>query len=198
VTPSATLTRAARPPLDGQPKLTRQAINAAKYADQSNFVPFIVETGGYISRRTHLFLDSLRGSQGSTPGPRGTSGERHPKTHVLDTLTAPEPGYQANKCTAKTTTRPTCYRGLWQRSALQTSFVELEPSSYGSNTMVSWYVRTYVRTYVHVYCGFFDADNAHEFPSKSYLVSPLHLTDECSSCYGHTMVWPQCLTYART
>jgi hypothetical protein len=36
------------------------------YADQPNFVPFFVETGGYIkSRRAHLFLDTLRGSQGS-------------------------------------------------------------------------------------------------------------------------------------
>jgi hypothetical protein len=52
---------------------------AAKYADQPNFVPFIVETGGYINRRAHL---TLRGSQGSRPtlGPRGTSGDRHPKT----------------------------------------------------------------------------------------------------------------------
>jgi hypothetical protein len=39
------------------------AIKAAKYADQPNFVPFIVETGGYINRRAHLFLDTLRGSQ---------------------------------------------------------------------------------------------------------------------------------------
>ena len=43
------------------------AIKAAKYADQPNFVPFIVETGGYINRRAHLFLDTLRGSQGSRP-----------------------------------------------------------------------------------------------------------------------------------
>jgi hypothetical protein len=60
------------------------AIKAAKYADQPNFVPFIVETGGYINRRAHLFLDTLRVSQGSRPpptlGPRGTSEDRHPKT----------------------------------------------------------------------------------------------------------------------
>jgi hypothetical protein len=31
------------------------------------FVPFIVETGGYVNRRAHLFLDTLRGSQGSRP-----------------------------------------------------------------------------------------------------------------------------------
>jgi hypothetical protein len=43
------------------------AIKAAKYADQPNFVPFFVETGGYINRRAHLFLDTLRGSQGSRP-----------------------------------------------------------------------------------------------------------------------------------
>ena len=46
---------------------TYAAIKAAKYADQPNFVPFIVETGGYINRRAHLFLDTLRGSQGSYP-----------------------------------------------------------------------------------------------------------------------------------
>ena len=34
------------------------AIKAAKYADQ---------TGGYINRRAHLFLDTLRWSQGSRP-----------------------------------------------------------------------------------------------------------------------------------
>ncbi len=33
------------------------AIKAAKYVDQTNFVPFIVETGGNINRRAHLFLD---------------------------------------------------------------------------------------------------------------------------------------------
>ncbi len=43
------------------------AVKAAKYADQPNFVPFMVETGGYINRRAHLFLDNLRGSQGSRP-----------------------------------------------------------------------------------------------------------------------------------
>jgi hypothetical protein len=43
------------------------AIKAAKYADQPNFVPFIVETGGYINRRAHLFLDTRRGFQGSRP-----------------------------------------------------------------------------------------------------------------------------------
>jgi hypothetical protein len=43
------------------------AIKAAKYTDQPNFVPFIVETGDYINRRAHLFLDTLRGSQGGVP-----------------------------------------------------------------------------------------------------------------------------------
>ena len=33
------------------------AIKAAKYVDETNFVPFIVETGGNINRRAHLFLD---------------------------------------------------------------------------------------------------------------------------------------------
>ena len=33
------------------------AIKAAKYVDETNFVPFIVETGGIINRRAHLFLD---------------------------------------------------------------------------------------------------------------------------------------------
>ncbi len=57
------------------------AIKAAKYADQPNFVPFIVETAGYINRRAHLFLDTLQGPRAPpTPGPRGTSGDRHPKT----------------------------------------------------------------------------------------------------------------------
>ncbi len=54
------------------------AIKAAKYADQPNLVPFIVETGGYINRRAHLFLDPP-----PTPGPRGTSGDRHPKDVAL-------------------------------------------------------------------------------------------------------------------
>ncbi len=54
------------------------------YADQPNFVPKIVETGDHINRRAHLFLDTLRESQGPapppTPEPRGTSGDRLPKT----------------------------------------------------------------------------------------------------------------------
>ena len=40
----------------------------AKYADQPNFVPFIVETGGYINRRAHLFLDTLRAADSRTQG----------------------------------------------------------------------------------------------------------------------------------
>ncbi len=63
------------------------AIEAAKYADRPNFVPCIVETGGYINRRATSFLDTLRGSKSPapppTPGPRGTSGDRHPKTSAL-------------------------------------------------------------------------------------------------------------------
>jgi hypothetical protein len=60
-------------------------IKAAKYVEKLNFVPFIVETGGgYIHRRPRLFLDTLQGPRGPAPpptaGPRGTSGDRHPKT----------------------------------------------------------------------------------------------------------------------
>jgi hypothetical protein len=59
------------------------AIKAAKYAEQPNFIPFIVETGSDINTRAHLFLDTLRGSQGSRPAAdsrRCTSGDRRPKT----------------------------------------------------------------------------------------------------------------------
>jgi hypothetical protein len=50
VGPSAASTRAARPPLDAA-EAYAAIIKAAKYADQSNFVPFIVETGAFPPRR---------------------------------------------------------------------------------------------------------------------------------------------------
>ncbi len=56
-TATGTSTRAARPPLAAAEAYA--AIKTAKYADQPNFVPFIVETGGYINRRAHLFLKTL-------------------------------------------------------------------------------------------------------------------------------------------
>ncbi len=45
------------------------AMKAAKYADQPNFVPFIVESGGYVNRQTHLFLDTLHPNPGHFRGP---------------------------------------------------------------------------------------------------------------------------------
>jgi hypothetical protein len=50
------------------------AVKVAKYADQDNFIPFILETGGRVKKAARDWLD---------------------------TLTAPEPG---SKCPAKTTT----------------------------------------------------------------------------------------------
>jgi hypothetical protein len=74
---------------------TDVAIKTAKYADQPNFVPFIVETGGYINRRAHLFLDTIRGSQGPapppTPGPRSSSGDVTPRRRAQSQLAAVYP-----------------------------------------------------------------------------------------------------------
>jgi hypothetical protein len=54
------------------------AIKAAKDADQPNFVPLIVETGGYINRRAHLFLDST-GSRRRLPDPGALQGTVTPR-----------------------------------------------------------------------------------------------------------------------
>ncbi len=54
---------------------------AAKYADQDNFIPFILETGGRVNKAARDWLDAL---------------------------TAPEPGEQVP---ARTTTRGTRRRG---------------------------------------------------------------------------------------
>jgi hypothetical protein len=48
------------------------AIKATKHADKPNFVLFTVEAGGYINRRSHLFLDTVP----RCPAPP----DRHPKT----------------------------------------------------------------------------------------------------------------------
>jgi hypothetical protein len=65
---------------------TYAAVKAAKYADQDNFVPFILETGGRVNKAARDWLDAL---------------------------TAPEPGEQAraSRCPARTTTRGTRRRG---------------------------------------------------------------------------------------
>jgi hypothetical protein len=56
---SGTSTWAARPPRS----LAAEAYAAikTKYVDQPNFFSIIVETGGYINRQAHLFLDTLPG-----------------------------------------------------------------------------------------------------------------------------------------
>ncbi len=56
------------------------AIKSASCVDQPNFVRFIVETGGYINSRAHLFLDTLRGSQGSPRRRSRTQGHRYIQT----------------------------------------------------------------------------------------------------------------------
>ncbi len=63
------------------------AVKVAKYADQDNFIPFILETGGCVNKAARDWLDAL---------------------------TAPEPARvsQASKCPARTTTRGTHRRGL--------------------------------------------------------------------------------------
>jgi hypothetical protein len=45
------------------------AIKAAKYADQPNFVPFIVETGGYTNRRATSSWTPYGGLRGPAPPP---------------------------------------------------------------------------------------------------------------------------------
>jgi hypothetical protein len=43
----------------------------AKYADQDNFVPFIVETGGRVNKQARQFLDSLMPPPDPDPAPGG-------------------------------------------------------------------------------------------------------------------------------
>jgi hypothetical protein len=56
--PSATSTCVARPP--GRAAEAYAAIKAAKYVNQPNSAPFVVETGGYMHSQANLFLDRYR------------------------------------------------------------------------------------------------------------------------------------------
>jgi hypothetical protein len=77
VDPRATSTWAARPPLDGQPRLPRQSRRrstpTSPTSSLSSWRPEATSTGGPTSSWT-------RYAAPPTPGPRGTSGDRHPKT----------------------------------------------------------------------------------------------------------------------
>ncbi len=57
--PSATSTRAVAPRRDWQRRpIEYAAVKAAKYADQDNFRPFILETGG-VNKAARDWLDTL-------------------------------------------------------------------------------------------------------------------------------------------
>jgi hypothetical protein len=88
------------------------AVKAAKYADQDNFIPFILETGGRVSKAARDWLDALTAPE---PGEQVPSQDDHPWNPQTRTTT--ETVLRAGWCAC----RPTCLRGLWWRSALQTS-----------------------------------------------------------------------------
>jgi hypothetical protein len=83
-------------------------VKAAKYADQPNFVPFIVEAGGYINRLAHLFLDTLRGSQGSRPADSRTQGTVTPRRHAqgADAGSGSDPSLHARRHCSDSRGRP--------------------------------------------------------------------------------------------
>ncbi len=51
------------------------AVKAAKYADQDNFIPFILETGGRVNEAARDCLDALTAPE---PGEQVPSQDDHP------------------------------------------------------------------------------------------------------------------------
>ena len=51
------------------------AVKAAKYADQDNFIPFILETGGRVNKAARDWLDALTALE---PGEQVPSQDDHP------------------------------------------------------------------------------------------------------------------------
>ena len=51
------------------------AVKAAKYADQDNFIPFILETGGRVNKAARDWLDALTAPE---PGEQVPSQADHP------------------------------------------------------------------------------------------------------------------------
>jgi hypothetical protein len=87
-------------------------VKAAKHADQDNFIPFIVETGGRVNKVARDWLDTLMAPE---PGEQVPSQDGHPWNPQTRTTT------ETAAMQALVRVQPTCFRGLWLRSALLTS-----------------------------------------------------------------------------
>jgi hypothetical protein len=57
---------------------------AAKYADQDNFIPFILETGGRVNKAARYWLDALTAPE---PGDQVPSEDDHPWNSQARTTT---------------------------------------------------------------------------------------------------------------
>jgi len=55
------------------------AVKAAKYADQDNFIPFILETGGRVNKAARDWLDALTAPE---PGEQVPSQDDHPQART--------------------------------------------------------------------------------------------------------------------
>jgi hypothetical protein len=119
--PSAMSTRAVVPwyhgTTSGHAAEAYAAVKVAKYADQDNLIPFILETGGRVNKAARDWLDALTAPE---PGEQVPSQDGHPWNPQARTTTETvlREAMQARRCGA---CRPTCLRGLWWRFALQTS-----------------------------------------------------------------------------
>jgi hypothetical protein len=97
--------------------------------DQDNFIPFILETGGRVNKAARDWLDALTAPE---PGEQVPSQDDHPwnpQTRTTTETVVLREAMQALVTRRWCACRPACLlRGLWWRSALQTSIaVELEP-----------------------------------------------------------------------
>jgi hypothetical protein len=88
------------------------AVRAAKYADQGNFIPFIMETGGRVNKAARDWLSD---------GSRARRASAQPGRHGTRRRGRPLRPFSGRRCRRWCACRPTCLRGLWWRSALQTS-----------------------------------------------------------------------------
>jgi hypothetical protein len=96
------------------------AVKVAKHADQDNFIPFILETGSRVNKAARDWLDALTAPE---PGEQVPSQDDHPWNPQTRTTTETvlREAMQALVRVQAPRGRPTCLRGLWWRSALQTS-----------------------------------------------------------------------------
>jgi hypothetical protein len=99
----------------------RGAFKAAKYAHEDIFITFILETGGRVNKAARDWLDALTAPEPGEQVPSQGDHPLNPQTRTT-TETVLREAMQA-LLVRMIACRPTCFRGMWWRFALQTSLL---------------------------------------------------------------------------